>query len=125
HDIVIMVDRRSNLNSTPIKSISLLQFPRITILQSDQQIQHKIHIFTRSRPAIRKLQVRKSQFSFRILIRFQSRIYNLSQHIFYMFPRWLLYKYMFTETAQIAAGLPSSCLPMNQDSPFGCVNIAS
>ncbi|MGN7829983.1 hypothetical protein ACTJJ8_24975, partial [Agrobacterium radiobacter] len=68
---------------------------------------------------------RKSQFSFRILTRFQSRIYNLSQHIFYMFSRWLLYKYMFTEAAQVAAGLPSSYLWMNQGSPSGCVNIAS
>ncbi|WP_284181027.1 hypothetical protein, partial [Agrobacterium tumefaciens] len=75
--------------------------------------------------AIRKLQVRKSQFYSQILTCFQSRIYDLSQHIFYMFSHWLLYKYMFTEAAQVAAGLPSLSLPMNRDSPFGCVNIAS
>lgn len=58
-----MIDRRPVSHSAPIKSISLIWFLCITILHLDQQIRHKTRIFTRNRPTIRKLQVRKSQFA--------------------------------------------------------------
>ncbi|WP_204814881.1 hypothetical protein, partial [Agrobacterium salinitolerans] len=55
----------------------------------------------------------------------QMFIYNSVQHIFYMFMRIHLYKYMFMESFQVEGVLPSSSRLPNSNSSSGCANIAS